>query len=171
MPVDAAVEPTRDEPLRVCVVGAGPWAQLVHAPMLAGHPRTTLAGIWARRADAADELAARHASRGFESLDDLFGACDAVAFAVPPDVQADLATRAARAGKAVLLEKPIALDIEAAERLADAVGEARVGSLVLALRLRRARHLGRGCGRAGRDHTGRWRSLQAPSGWRSLQTP
>jgi predicted dehydrogenase len=46
-------------------------------------------------------------------------------------VQAELGIRAARAGKALLLEKPIALDLAAAERLADAVGEAGVGSQVL----------------------------------------
>src|SRR4030095_2810780 len=28
------------------LVGAGPWARMLHAPMLAGGPETTLAGIW-----------------------------------------------------------------------------------------------------------------------------
>jgi len=39
--------------------------------------------------------------------------------------------RAARAGRALLLEKPIALDVAAAEALASAVGEAGVASLVV----------------------------------------
>jgi predicted dehydrogenase len=39
--------------------------------------------------------------------------------------------QAARAGKALLLEKPLAFDVEGAQRVADAVGEAGVGSLVV----------------------------------------
>ena len=121
--------------LRVGVVGAGPWAQLVHAPMLAGHSGTTLAGVWARRPEAATEVAAANDAPAFDDYDALLDACDAVAFAVPPDVQSDLAVRAARAGKTLLLEKPLALDVDAARRLVDAVDDAGVGSqLVLSWR-------------------------------------
>lgn len=119
------------DPVRVGLVGAGPWAQLVHAPMLAAGPDTTLAGVWARRVDAATELAGRHGAPAFEQVDDLFAACDAVAFAVPPTVQGELAVRAAGAGLAVLLEKPIALDLAGAERLAAAVERAGVVSQVV----------------------------------------
>ena len=118
-------------PVSVGLVGAGPWASLVHAPVLAASPHTTLAGVWARRPEAAAELAGRHSTAAFDSYDALLDVSEAVAFAVPPDVQADLATRAARAGKHVLLEKPIAGDIVGAERLAGAVGDAGVGSMVV----------------------------------------
>ena len=71
------------------------------------------------------------------SFEELLDTCDAVAFAVPPDVQADLAARAAAAGRAVLLDKPIGLELEQAERLADAVGAAGVASqLILTNRYR-----------------------------------
>jgi predicted dehydrogenase len=53
-----------------------------------------------------------------------------VAFAVPPAVQADLAVRAADAGRHVLLEKPIALTDDAADALAAAVASAGVASVV-----------------------------------------
>lgn len=119
------------EPIAVGVLGAGPWASLVHAPVLAASPHTRLAGIWARRPEAAAELAARHGTTAYESVEALFDVCDAVAFCVPPDVQADLALRAARAGKHLLLEKPIAGDVEGAFRLAEAIGEAGVGSMVV----------------------------------------
>jgi len=117
--------------LDVGLVGAGPWAQFVHGPMLAAGPETRLAGVWARRPEAAAELAARFGSQAFATYDDLLGGCDAVAFAVPPMVQAELAVTAAQAGKALLLEKPIAADLRSAERLADAVGSAGVVSLVV----------------------------------------
>lgn len=118
-------------PLRVGLVGAGPWAHMVHAPLLAAGPHTTLAGVWARRPEAATELAAAHGAPAFDRVEALYDACDAVAFAVPPDVQATMAAGAARAGKGLLLEKPLALDLDGAERLADAVGEAGVASLVV----------------------------------------
>ena len=117
--------------LRVGVVGAGPWATMVHAPMLAGSPHTELVGIWARRPEAAEALAARHHTTACPSFDALLERCDALAFAVPPAVQAELAARAAAAGTALLLEKPIAADLAGAQRLADAVGAAGVPSLVL----------------------------------------
>jgi predicted dehydrogenase len=112
----------------VGLVGAGPWAGMLHAPMLAGGPETRLAGVWARRPEAARALAEAHGSRAVGSLEELWEVCEAVAFAVPPDVQAELATAAARAGRHLLLDKPVALTVGAAERLAAAVDEAGVVS-------------------------------------------
>ncbi|WP_106399178.1 Gfo/Idh/MocA family protein [Actinocorallia populi] len=123
------------EPVSIGLVGAGPWAGMVHAPAIAGGAHTRLAGVWARRPEASAELAAAHGSSSYESLEELFDNCDAVAFAVPPDVQAELAIQAAKAGKALLLEKPLAMDLDGARALADAVGEAGVVSqMVFTLR-------------------------------------
>jgi predicted dehydrogenase len=119
------------DPVSVGVVGAGPWASLVHAPVLAAGPHTRLAGVWARRPEAAAELAGRHGTEPVATFEALLDRCEAVAFAVPPDVQAPLAIAAARAGKHLLLEKPIAMDLGTAERVAGAVHEAGVRSLVV----------------------------------------
>jgi predicted dehydrogenase len=119
------------EPVAIGLVGAGPWARMAHAPMLADSPHTRLAGVWARRPGAAAGLGAPV----FERIEELFDACEAVAFCVPPAVQAELGVRAAPAGKALLLEKPLADSLDGARRLADAVGEAGVASqIVLTLR-------------------------------------
>lgn len=120
-----------DERLRVGLVGAGPWARAVHAPGLAEHPGTALTTVWARRPEAAGELAKVHGASVSASFAELLGQVDAVAFAVPPAVQAELAIEAARAGKHVILEKPIAPDVASAERLVDAVRTAGVASLVM----------------------------------------
>ncbi|TNC26125.1 Gfo/Idh/MocA family protein [Amycolatopsis alkalitolerans] len=120
-----------DEPLRVGLVGAGPWAKAVHAPGLAEHPGTTLTTVWARRPDAARELGEAHGASVSQSLPELLGQVDAVAFAVPPAVQAEFALEAVKAGKHVILEKPIAPDLESAERLTEAVLAAEVASLVM----------------------------------------
>ncbi|MEV0993518.1 Gfo/Idh/MocA family oxidoreductase [Nonomuraea sp. NPDC050202] len=117
--------------MAVGLIGAGPWARMAHAPMLAKGPHTRLAGVWARRPEAAAELGAPV----FATVEELFEHCEAVAFCVPPAVQAEYAVRAARAGKALLLEKPLADTLENAERVAGAVAEAGVASqLVLTLR-------------------------------------
>ncbi|ETK36064.1 dehydrogenase [Microbispora sp. ATCC PTA-5024] len=114
--------------MSVGLVGAGPWAGMVHAPALAKGPHTRLAGVWARRPEASRALAAAHGAPAFERLEDLFDASEAVAFSVPPAVQADVAGRAAKAGKALLLEKPLAADLDGARRLAAAIAEAGVAS-------------------------------------------
>ncbi|PZG17260.1 Gfo/Idh/MocA family protein [Nonomuraea aridisoli] len=104
---------------------------MAHAPMLAKGPHTRLAGVWARRPESAAELGAPVSTR----IEELFDHCEAVAFCVPPAVQAEHAVRAARAGKALLLEKPLADTLEGARRVADAVAESGVASqMVLTLR-------------------------------------
>ncbi|MEU5878639.1 Gfo/Idh/MocA family oxidoreductase [Spirillospora sp. NPDC047279] len=124
-----------NQPVSVGLVGGGAWAERVHAPHLAAGPETRLAGVWTRRPEASAALAGSFGVPAFTRIEELFDACEAVAFSVPPDVQADLAARAARAGKAVLLEKPLAMDLDGARRLADAVGEAGVASqMVLTIR-------------------------------------
>jgi len=50
---------------------------------------------------------------------------------VPPEVQAPLATAAARAGKHLILEKPVAASISDAEALVDAVDKSRVTSMMV----------------------------------------
>jgi len=118
-------------PLAVGIAGAGPWASLVHGPVLAAGPETEVAGVWSRTEASAAKVAAAHGVPVCRSFDELLECCDAVALVVPPVVQPVLAVAAARAGKAVLLEKPLGADVVEAARVADAVGEAGVGSLVV----------------------------------------
>lgn len=116
--------------MRIGLLGTGPWAQLVHAPVLAAHPEVEFAGVWGRRPEAAGALADAHGVPSFEELDDLLRTVDAVSIALPPSVQADLAVRAAEAGCHLLLDKPIALTVEQAGRLVDATKLHEVGSVV-----------------------------------------
>jgi predicted dehydrogenase len=106
--------------LRFGLIGTGYWADAAHAAGIDAHPEAELVAVWGRDPAKAAALAERHGARAVEEVDRLFEAVDAVAFSVPPDVQAALAPRAAEAGKALLLEKPVALDVAAADRIADA---------------------------------------------------
>jgi predicted dehydrogenase len=116
--------------LRFGLLGTGYWAQEAHATALAAHPAADLVGIWGRDPARTEAAASRFGVAGFTDLDRLLGEIDAVAVAVPPDVQADLAVRAAAAGRHLLLDKPLALSLDAAERVGRAVADAGVASLV-----------------------------------------
>jgi predicted dehydrogenase len=107
-------------PLRFGLVGTGYWADVAHAAGIASHPRAELVAVWGRDAAKAETLASRHGARAVGDVDRLIESVDAVAFSVPPDVQAELAVRAAEAGRALLLEKPVALTVAAAERIVEA---------------------------------------------------
>jgi predicted dehydrogenase len=87
--------------------------------------------VWSRRPEPARELAEAHGALAAATFDELLEQVDAVAFAVPPAVQGELAIKAARAGKHLILEKPIATDLESAQRLDDAVSDAGVATLVV----------------------------------------
>jgi predicted dehydrogenase len=116
--------------MRFGVLGTGFWARAVHATALAGHPSAELVGVWGRDLAKAKAVGAEFDVAGYDDLDALLARVDAVAVAVPPDVQVDLAVRAARAGRHLLLEKPIALNLPDADRLVTAVHDAGVASVV-----------------------------------------
>lgn len=115
---------------RVGLLGTGPWAEIAHAPALSGHPGVEFTGVWGRRPEAAAELAARFGTRAYADVDALIADVDAVAIALPPDVQASLAARAAAAGRHLLLDKPLAATVGEARAVVDAADAAGVASVV-----------------------------------------
>jgi predicted dehydrogenase len=116
--------------MRFGVLGTGFWAREVHAATLASHPSAELVGVWGRDLAKAKAVGAEFDVPGFADVDELLARVDAVSIAVPPDVQAPLAERAAAAGRHLLLDKPIALDVAAADRVVAAVQGAGVASVV-----------------------------------------
>jgi len=116
--------------MRFGVLGTGFWAKEIHAAALAAHPIAELVGVWGRDVAKAKAVGAEFDVAGFADVDELLSQVDAVTIALPPDVQAPLAERAAAAGKHLLLEKPIALDLAGADRVVGAVRDAGVASVV-----------------------------------------
>jgi len=121
--------------MRFGLAGTGYWARSAHAPALAASAADLASGIefssvWGRNEAAAADLAAAYHATAYQDFGRFLASVDAVDFAVPPDVQAPLATRAARSGKHLLLEKPIALNGPDADELAAAVSQAGVASMV-----------------------------------------
>jgi hypothetical protein len=117
-------------PLRFGLVGTGYWARITHAPALASSEGIEFVAVWGRDPGAARMLAAEYGAAAYADFDEFLAAVDAVAFAVPPDVQAAMAARAAAAGRHLLLEKPIATSVAAGGALVEAVEAAQVASVV-----------------------------------------
>jgi len=116
--------------MRFGLVGTGFWARTTHATALAQVPGASLAAVWGRNPRAAASLAADFGTTAYRDVGAFIDAVDAVAFAVPPDVQVPIAIQAAKAGRHLLLEKPIATSAADADEMAAAAESAGVASVV-----------------------------------------
>jgi myo-inositol 2-dehydrogenase/D-chiro-inositol 1-dehydrogenase len=107
--------------------GAGRIGRM-HADNLAANPRARLISVYDVHAPAAEEVAGRHGASIAGSVEAALGAhgVDAVLIASSTDTHVDLIEAAARAGKAILCEKPIDLDIARVERCRETVAGAGV---------------------------------------------
>jgi predicted dehydrogenase len=102
------------------LIGCGDIAAKRVAAALGGAEGSTLAAVARRRSDLAADFAARHgATRWHTDWRDLLKAddVDAVYVATPVNLHAEHAVAAAEAGKHVLCEKPMALDVAECERM------------------------------------------------------
>ena len=116
--------------MRVGLLGTGPWADIAYGPALRDHPDVSLTGVWGRRPEAAARIADAFGGRVYTDVDVLIGDVEAVAIALPPAVQAPLAARAARAGRHLLLDKPLAVTTADAREVVTATAAAGVASVV-----------------------------------------
>src|SRR3954452_6387744 len=112
--------------MRFGLVGTGPLAEMAHGPGLASVDEVVFVGVWGRHLDRALPLAQQMGVRAYDDYASLLRDVQAVAFTVPLDVQSVMATEAAKAGKHLLLEKPVATSVAAARALSNAAGD--VGS-------------------------------------------
>jgi predicted dehydrogenase len=116
--------------MRFGLFGTGPWAQEAHAPGLAAHPGVEFVGVWGRNETKAAGLATEYGAKAYPTVDGLIADVDAVAIALPPSVQAPIALQAARAGRHLLLDKPVAFTSAEADEISAAVAESGVASVV-----------------------------------------
>jgi predicted dehydrogenase len=114
----------------VGLAGAGRRGSEVFAPALAACPDVEFAALWGHAEEPLQALAQRYGAEPYERFEDLVERCAAVVFAVPPAVQHQYAARAARAGRALLLEEPIGADIAGAEELTSVAVRAKVPTMV-----------------------------------------
>jgi predicted dehydrogenase len=107
--------------MRVCrvgLVGAGGVAQR-HARVLTGFEDVELLGVTDVAPEAAAALGGAHGTRTFRDVDELLAAGpDAVYVCVPPFAHGPVEEAVIAAGVPMFVEKPVAVDLETAERVA-----------------------------------------------------
>lgn len=111
--------------LRVAVLGVGRMGS-VHAANVAASPAAELAWVYDNHAETAATVAGRLATRAAGRIEDVLrdDAVQAVIIATPTPTHVELIMAAARAGKAVLCEKPIDLDLGRVDRCRRDLGAA-----------------------------------------------
>lgn len=95
--------------LRAGVVGAGAFGR-IHARKYAEDARVHFVGVFDPDDERAAQLADTHGAESFASLDALLAGADIITIASPPSLHAGAALPALKAGKHVLIEKPLATD-------------------------------------------------------------
>ena len=116
--------------LRFGLIGTGIWARHVHGPAAADSEVVRFTGVFGRNAATANEVAGRHGITAYADLARFLDNVDIVGIAVPPEAQPEFARAAIAAGKHVLLEKPVALEPDAARQIADGLDKKGLKSLV-----------------------------------------
>ncbi len=113
--------------LRVGVVGVGSLGQ-AHARIYSELPQTNLVGIYDIDTERATEIAAKHGTRVFASIDELAEQVEAASLVVPTHLHREVGAQLLAAGVHLLIEKPIASTTQEAM---DLVAMAKERDLIL----------------------------------------
>ncbi len=113
--------------LKFALFGAGRIGAM-HAANIAANPQAELAWVFDVNRMAAETVAARHGARPADTIEAALAdkSVDAVLIASSTDTHVPLITQSARAGKAILCEKPIDLDIAKVERCREDISGCKV---------------------------------------------
>ena len=115
--------------VRFAVLGAGRIGK-VHAGTISNSSRASVAYVADAIPDAAASLAASVGAK-VATIDEILASdVEAILIATPTDTHADLIEQAARAGKAILCEKPVSLSVERIEACLPVVKAAGVPLMI-----------------------------------------
>jgi len=114
--------------VRLGLVGYGSGGRIFHAPLIASAPGVEFVGVVTRSAERRALLEKDHPGvAAYDSLADLAAAgVQGVTVTTPADTHSDLAREAIGLGLAVVVDKPFALDAEAAREVTTLAAEAGV---------------------------------------------
>ena len=116
---------TATSPLRAGVIDAGVFGGY-HAGKYVENPDTTLTAIFDPDQARAQALADKHGVTAYSEVGLFLEAVDVVTIASPGVTHAEMGARALRAGKPVLIEKPLAVTGEEADQLVRLAAEHQV---------------------------------------------
>ena len=105
--------------VRVGIIGCGRIAERRHAPEYDAHPRAEIRGYYDGRTDRAEFLKGLYGGQIYDSAEALLAdpEIDAVSICAANNVHADLTIKALKAGKHVLVEKPMAMTSADGEKM------------------------------------------------------
>lgn len=124
----------RTRPFGVLIHGAG-WVASQHMAAFAAHPLARVVAVCSRTMESAQRRVAASGLSDVAVYDDLAQALahpdvDIVSICTPQHLHAEHAIAAARAGKHLVIEKPVANTLDEMRRMQAAVREARVRTVV-----------------------------------------
>jgi predicted dehydrogenase len=94
-----------------------------HVRLLSSLPGSELVGVYDPRPEAAEAAAREHGARVFPRLEDLAGEIEAAVVAAPTVAHAEMGCALLDRGLHVLIEKPLAVSLEEADRLLAHAGD------------------------------------------------
>jgi scyllo-inositol 2-dehydrogenase (NADP+) len=108
-----------DHTPRLVVVGYGRWGRYCHCYLVRNTPGLILHGVVSADAEKRDAIVAEQQCRAYSRLDEALQdeAVDLVVLATPNSMHADQAVAALQAGKHVLTDKVMCLDLAQCERM------------------------------------------------------
>lgn len=108
--------------VRVGILGGGAISQRRHLPEYSANSNAVIAGIYDPNMSRAEELCETYGGKVYTSIDELINdpTVDAVSVCTPNNCHADCTIRALKAGKHVLCEKPMALNLAEAKQMLEA---------------------------------------------------
>ncbi len=115
--------------IRWGIIGCGDVTEVKSGPAFSKVPHSRLVAVMRRDAAKAEDYAHRHnVPRWYTDADALINdpEVDAVYIATPPGSHAEYTLKVAAAGKAVYVEKPMAISNAECQQMIDACGEAQV---------------------------------------------
>lgn len=112
-------------------------------------PEAEVIGVYARNADKVKAFAEKHhVPKWYTDIDDIINEsrCDIIDICLPNFLHAEAAIKAAKAGKQIIIEKPLAVTLEEADAMIDACKKAGVRlmyaeELCFAPKYERVRHM------------------------------
>lgn len=111
--------------LKAVVIGVGHMGKN-HARVYSQSKKAELVGVYDIDRDVCRRIAQQHDVSCFSSIKEAIGAADVISIATPTSSHAEVASQCIRAGKHVLVEKPLAMDTEEACKLVELAETAKV---------------------------------------------
>ena len=102
-----------NHPIRIAIAGLG-FGESVHIPASIFNENIELVGLWHPRTERLREACLKHNLNAYEKWEDLINdpKIEGIIIATPPEPRFELALQAIKAGKHLLLEKPIGLNAD-----------------------------------------------------------